>query len=126
MWILLVIIVILGGAILFFITTRKKKISPLLLKNAQKDFEKTKSLDPAHAILELHKIFVHYLKQIDPTKERAALVIQKYAKRFPNERKVWNFHRLRNRIAHEPNIKVNKPQSDEARKQFMKALESLR
>lgn len=45
--------------------------------------------------------------------------------RFSNINRVWEMHKLRNRIAHEHNVNVSKRQAGEALKVFKKALQEL-
>lgn len=45
--------------------------------------------------------------------------------RFSNINRVWEVHKLRNRIAHEHNVKLSKRQAGEALKVFKKALQEL-
>ena len=108
---------------------KKKKLSPEALKRAEFEIGTTKSLDPAHAVLEAHKIFVFTLATLIPEQNRksirAADTITKFAKRFPNAEHIWKSHRLRNRIAHEPGINVTPTHADLARRNFIRALRAL-
>jgi hypothetical protein len=119
--ILLIIVVV--------ITRRKKKLSREISRKAEKNINNTKNLDPAHAVLEAHKIFVFTLASLVPEKQRkkirAAETIKKFADQFPNSHHVWKSHRLRNRIAHEPNINVTQTHAELARRDFIRALRSV-
>lgn len=115
--------------LVFVITNRKKKLSPEVAQRAVEDIDKTRLLDPAHAVLEAHKIFVFTLATLVSAKRRkkirAAETVALFAKRFPNTDSVWKSHRLRNRIAHEPNINVTNTHADLARRDFVRALQSI-
>lgn len=121
------VVMVAGAALLFF--RRTKALPRPIADRSIAEIKKTKSLDPAHAILESHKIFVWTLAQLIPSGKRrginAAGVVQKFAPRFPNTPHVWKSHRLRNRIAHEPNVRVSKTHADLARKDFIRAIESI-
>lgn len=86
----------------------------------------TALLDPAHAILESHKIFVNALRTLFKQKKlSAALTIERFAKKFPNEKTIWRLHGLRNRIAHETDVKVDYHEAEHGREEFIRALKSL-
>ncbi len=106
---------------------RPKKLSEKNFQTAVEHIQDTESLDPAHSIMESHKIFIAALKNLLLDKNsNAAQTTKKFAKRFQNQAQVWKFHGLRNRIAHETDIKVTENMAGEARKTFVRALESLR
>ncbi len=108
---------------------RGKKLSSHTAHRAIKDIRETEKLDPAHAILEAHKVFVWTLASLIPERQRkkirAAEVVKKFVKRMPNEAQIWKTHRLRNRIAHEPNIKITATHADLARRDLIRAIQSL-
>ena len=87
--------------------------------------KETQKLDPAHAVLESHKIFVKALQTIEGDTGNAAAVITKFRHRFKNEKSVWSIHGLRNRIAHETEVKVTVRQAHNARQILATALKSL-
>ncbi len=120
--ILLLVIVVIA-------TRGNKKLLQETFQKVERDINNTKNLDPAHAILEAHKIFVFTLASLVPEKRRktirAAETIKKFAGKFPNAHHVWKSHRLRNRIAHEPDINVTPTHADLARRDFIRALRSV-
>lgn len=122
-----VVLIGAGAAVLLF--RRAKHLPRAVADRSITEISKTQSLDPAHAVLESHKIFVWTLAQLIPADRRrgvnAAGVIKKFASRFPNTPHVWKSHRLRNRIAHEPNVRISKTHADLARKDFIRAIESV-
>ena len=115
--------------LVLIITNRKKKLSSSVVQKTVRDIENTKILDPAHAVLEAHKIFVFTLATLVSVKRRkkirAAETINLFVKRFPNAHHIWKSHRLRNRIAHEPNVNVTNTHADLARRDFIRAIQSL-
>jgi len=123
--------VIIGGIVLFLLfivwkLSRKKKLSQKTIIQYSAKIRKTSSLDPAHAIMESHKIFVAALSEMFENKKLpAARKITKIQKRLPNVKRIWQHHGFRNKIAHETDVRVSKTQAASARKDFIKALESL-
>ena len=119
------VILMMGG--LFLLCKKKKK------KLNREDFNlfshkinNTHALDPAHALMESHKLFVAAVGTIFPEKKMtAAETLSQVAKHFNNEHDVWKFHHLRNRVAHETDMKVSFEHSQEARKAFIRALKNL-
>ena len=123
--------IIIGAVVLFLLfilwkLSRQKKLSPKTIIQYSAKIRKTASLDPAHAIMESHKIFVAALSNLFKNKKlTAAQKIAKIQKRLPNIAKIWRHHGFRNKIAHETDVRVSKTQASSARKDFIKALESL-
>lgn len=126
----MILLVLLLGALLVALLLRKRKRLPSSVsRKAIRDIQKTESLDPAHAIIEAHKIFIFTLASLLPSEKRkrvrAVDVVKKFIKQMPNEAQIWKTHRLRNRIAHEPNIKITNTHADLARRDLIRALNSL-
>jgi len=121
---LLILLTFVGGV--WVLLSYKKRISPEVLQNAIRTIQATTNLNPAHAIIESHKIFVITLNSLLSNKQRtAAETIKIFVQRFPNEEKIWRYHRLRNRIAHETEVRVSPTQADDARMTFIRALQSI-
>ena len=121
------IIILFLGLTLFFLKPKKRKISVHNLNRFAGDINRTNTLNPNHALLDSHKIFVAALKTISNNqKATAAQTINQYCKRFPNEKAVWRLHRLRNQAAHQTNFEVYEKTASEARTEFIRALKSLR
>ncbi|MCF7905916.1 hypothetical protein K9L63_01865 [Candidatus Gracilibacteria bacterium] len=119
-------IAIISTGIIVLCTRCKKKLSFSIFEDAKQKISNTEKLAPSHAILEAHKIFISALQTLNSkSKTTAAQATQNVVKRFPNEQYIWQFHRLRNQIAHEPDIHVSPMQAEEARREFVRALESL-
>lgn len=117
------LLLILGVFLLF--SFRKKSIDTQKAQVFLEKIENTRSLDPEHAILEMHKVFVVALKSIDNSKLTAAKTIARHQKRIPNIKNIWSIHRLRNQLAHEIGIKVADSDAEKARKAFQKAIRAL-
>ncbi len=110
----------------FLIVKRPTKLSAENYKKYSAKILNTKYLDPAHAILESHKIFVAAISTICTEKRlTSAQKVSRFAKQFPNERKIWQLHRLRNELAHEVEVEVLKTQAELARREFIRALRAL-
>jgi len=121
-FLLIVTIIVLGLIVLLF--RKQKKLSLQEFQRFSTTINKTKSLDPAHSVLESHKIFVKAVSKVY-SGETAAKTVAKAQKQFPNKGKIWHFHGLRNRIAHETGVKITHAQAENARKEFVRALKSI-
>ena len=75
--------------------------------------------------MESHKLFVAAISTVIPDRKlTAAQKVAQVSKEFPNENKIWEFHRLRNRLAHETDIQVSARQAEMGRKEFLRALKA--
>jgi hypothetical protein len=117
--------VVLSVFVLILITKRKRKLSPQTIERFTHKILKTADLDPAHALLESHKIFVAALSELSKGKLTASQKISRIQKRIPHATRIWTHHRLRNRVAHETDVRVSKLQADTARNDFIRVLKAL-
>jgi len=123
-FVIIFLIIFLG--IIFLFIFRKKKFSGDQTLRIARRIESTKNLDPEHSILKSHKIFVNSLNLLLNKKNlTAAQTIKFFSKRLPNIQKIWYYHGLRNKIAHELDTKVSEEQAEYARKNFIFAIKSL-
>ena len=121
----LFVIVLLFG-ITFLLIRKKPKLSAQQFQKNSKKIEITKDLNPAHGILESHKIFITTLQLLFPNKkETAAKLISRIQKRLPNIAQIWKYHGLRNRAAHESGIHISTEQAKLVRENFIRALRAL-
>ena len=109
-------------AVYVLLKNRTKKLSKEQYNKAITSINNTKKLNPAHAILESHKIFVKTLQTLAKKKTNAAKIIQTLSKKIPNEKDIWKYHGIRNKIAHETDFMVSAKQADKARKVFVRGL----
>ena len=119
---LFLLLVFLALTLLWRTRNKYKLPKATIQKNIGKILD-TKSLDPSHGLIQSHKIFVATLGANRKTK--AVDAVKRYAAKFPNAERVWFFHRLRNKAAHQVDLTVSKTQSDEARSTFVRALKSI-
>ena len=122
-WVGLVILVF-GIFVLQRVRDKHGRLSFHVMNGIEMKYKQLEKLDPAHRVMECHKFFVKALTSMDKRAENAALKIQRFADRFPNEKEIWKYHRLRNQIAHEE-TPVSFQQARGASEAFLKALESL-
>lgn len=123
---------VLGGTVLIilwgiFFLLKRKSFPPLSHHEIEKWSQKiqdTKHLNPAHSILEVHKIFIRALNS-DDEKKTAVEILRKYESRIGNMKQIWKWHRLRNKIAHEVEITISIAQAQKAREDFIRALNFL-
>lgn len=122
---ILILFVFIAGAVIAF-KHRKPKLNPELYNKSVQQIRNTSKLDPAHAVMESHKIFIKALQSLVHKPMSAAQVTNYLLKYIPNQKDIWIYHRLRNRIAHETDITVSQQQADQARKVFVRGLEGLK
>ncbi|PID69958.1 hypothetical protein CSB37_04310 [bacterium DOLZORAL124_38_8] len=125
-----VLLLLLGLLVLGWLVYKwsvSQRLSETVFQKYSVQILNTKKLNPAHAVLESHKLFVAALGTLfNGKKMTAAQTIARVQKRFPNQRQIWRHHKLRNRIAHETEVTVLPTQAELARKDFVRALRSLR
>lgn len=102
------------GFVLWMSMRRRTKI-PLLHKTHLRHAwnEAIELKDPSRRVLEAEKVCDAVLKELSYTGTFAEK-LQQAGPRLSNINDIWNAHRLRNRIAHEVNIRVSAAQSDRA------------
>jgi hypothetical protein len=127
-WILLLII---AGLILFFglyiLFYRKQRLQSADIRYLQKHWKEAQDLVSEHpdkAVLKADKLLDFALKKAGfegslGEKMKAAKAV------FRDNNAVWSAHKLRNRIAHEIDIKVSTQQANTALKGFKKAFADL-
>lgn len=118
------LIMLFGIFCLFFL--KSSKLDPKKTKKYIQQIKDTRSQDPAHSLINSHKIFVAAITT--PQQKRnvtAAEKIKKIINKIPNEKKIWHFHRLRNQAAHEVEFNISKTNVQDAREQFIRALTAL-
>ena len=109
-----------------FLFGKKKYIKEADSKNACNKIQGTSKLEPSHSLMESHKVLIAAIKQMENAQDKtAAELLEKVAKRLGNEKEVWNFHRMRNRAAHEVDFQISTEHAKKARSAFKKALKSL-
>lgn len=77
------------------------------------------------AVLEADKLLDHALKAMAMSGTTLGERLKFAAYRYPNIRKVWWAHRLRNSLAHEPTFRLEAHTAKRAIKEFEKALKML-
>jgi len=119
-------VILMMGGLFLLMRGKNKKLARAEFTLFSHKIKNTHPLDPAHALMESHKLFVAAVATMFPEKKMtAAETLSQVAKKFKNEHDVWKFHHLRNRIAHETDMKISFDQSQEARKAFIRALHNL-
>lgn len=128
----LVVIVIVGAGILFVVTHGRKsgkhldveryriswlKIEQHVVKNEESSYHL--------AILNADKLLDQALKQSGVKGETMGERMKTSAKMWSNANNVWMAHKIRNRIAHEPNITVSYDETRRALAAFKQGLKDL-
>lgn len=127
MAIFVIFAIILVSTLIFVILGKQKKyLNPELAKKSSSKIQRTSVLDANHSLMESHKILVSTIQQMyDGKNLGAAELLNRVAKRFPDEKEIWKFHRLRNKAAHEVDYLVSDQEAKAARKAFKEALKAL-
>jgi hypothetical protein len=115
---------LLGLALLSFAfvvwSLRRRRLHiPLLLKQRLREAweEAVEVKDPAKRVLEAEKVTDAVLKALGCSGTFAEK-LQSMVPHLPGAKDIWNAHRLRNRIAHEMNVRISRDQSDRALQAF--------
>jgi|CXWL01.1.fsa_nt_gi hypothetical protein len=121
---LIVVVLVFGIAILFH---RKKRLSAGEMKKIQslwKEIESMAGGHPEQAILKADKLLDFALGKAG-YKGSLGEKLKKSEAIFSDINAIWSAHKLRNRIAHDVDIKINQQQTTQALKNFKKALSDL-
>lgn len=114
------------GTIIVFVLPKKTYLDSKSAKSARAKIEQTRVLDPNHSLIESHKILIATIQKMHQDREAtAAKTLNKVIKRVKNEKEIWKFHRMRNKVAHETDFIVSEAQADNARNFFAQALDDL-
>lgn len=77
------------------------------------------------AVMEADKLLDHSLKAMSMSGTTLGERLKFAAYKYPNIRKVWWAHRLRNSLVHEPTFRLEKHTAKKAIKEFKRALQML-
>lgn len=126
-WFPIVIVVALGfmGYRILRLIRRKTGLSPLHAKQYTQRLEEAAAISDVHrSILEGDKVIDHALRELGFTGSFADKM-KKAQPRFSDKDAVWNAHKLRNRIAHEHDVRVSNDQKRAAFTAYRNALRDL-
>lgn len=119
-------LVFVSTLVFIALNKQKKSLDPELAKKSSSKIQKTSVLDANHSLMESHKILVSTIQQMYAGKNlSAAELLNRVAKRFPDEKEIWKFHRMRNKAAHEVDFQISDEEAKAARKAFKAALKAL-
>lgn len=94
------------------------------LKNEQ-TFKKDDPSTYAMAVLTADKLVEHAMKEKGMPGQTMGERLKNSPKSFSDINGLWRSHKLRNKIAHEPDVKVNYNDAKDAMIQFRRALKDL-
>jgi len=77
------------------------------------------------AIIDADKLLDHALKQAGAGGETMGERLRDRQSTFTHYNQLWNAHKLRNRIVHEPNVRLSKMVTQQALQEFKRALKQL-
>jgi hypothetical protein len=124
-FIILLVISLLGAVVAWWGLRRRRRLSAQAVGRVRAQWEHVLSLrDPARRVLEAEKVLDHALRELG-YEGGFGEKLKKAGARLPNLQNVWEAHKLRNRIAHEPGAQVNEREGGRAVQAFEKAIHSL-
>ncbi len=104
---------------------RPLRVPPAAAERLRKQWQAALSMSqPNLQVLEADKTFDHALRSLGYTGSFAEK-FRRCSRRFTNAEAVWSAHRLRNRIAHEANVKVSEADRQRAVNAFAAGLRTL-
>lgn len=119
-WLLFLLgLALLSGTFVAWSLLRRRVQIPALRKAHLREAweEAVEGKDPAKRVLEAEKVTDAILKALGFA-GTFAQKLQHVGPRLKNVDDIWHAHRLRNRIAHEMNVRVSREQSDRALQAF--------
>ncbi len=129
--IFIVVVLVLGIALFAILTLKQKSIHIdkqkyrsmwLAIEN---DLIKDNEQSYQMAIINADKLLGKALEEVGVPGKTMGEKMKKYTPKFSKANGVWMAHKLRNKIAHEPNIVINYNQTKIALKFFKQALKDL-
>jgi hypothetical protein len=110
--------------LIFWTQSKRSKINPATQQKFQKHWHAILKSDPKTAILDADKLLDQALKLKGYTGTLGEKM-KKAGQLFSDRNGIWSAHKLRNRIAHELDVKVSEKETRTALTQFKKALRDL-
>ncbi len=127
MWLALLIILALLSLLLVLLGRRfmRPRLSGAGRRRILAQWGHARSLpDPARRVVEADIVLDHALRELGYAGTFADK-LRRVGARFPNLDDIWDAHRLRNRIAHEPGVRVTVSEADRELRTFERALRAL-
>ena len=119
----IVIGILMFMGLIFWVQSNRQKISESARKKIHTHWIRLPR-EPKHAVLEADKILDEALK-LKGYSGNLGEKLKQAGGLFSNENNVWAAHKLRNRIAHELNIKISENEAKTALHRFKQALNDL-
>ena len=121
-----VLIVLIVIAVVIVITVLShKRLTPAQIQMIEKEWKHIETItQPSAKIMEAEKVFHHFLK-MSGHEGSLGDILKKIGDAVPNQQAVWDAHKLRNRIAHEPGFVVSDKEAQRAVSAFEKALRGM-
>ncbi len=125
-WIALGVFVILDLSLLTFVIVSKsrKGLSAAEKNRYKRHWEKIKALEIKQAVIEADKLLDELLTK-KGYKGSLGDKLKKAGPAFTNVNDVWSAHKLRNRLAHELDVKIGDNEGKAALRSFEKAYRDL-
>ncbi len=129
----IVIIVVMVALVIFFVPTLGERVvggRGINKKAVQKYWQKVeayleRNADPKHAVAEADKLLDYVLRKQRYGGEKMSERIKKAEIKFKDREAIWQAHKLRNRIVHEPGFEVGKDRARNAVSAIRQGLKDL-
>ena len=127
---LLIVSAVFGISVLTFIALMSRKVSGIDIEDYRRRWEKLQAYIAnkdtlSVAVLEADKLLDKALKDNKYKGQTMGERMVSAKKAFSSRDNVWMAHKLRNKIAHEPDVTINKKQAKAALSAYHKALKDL-
>jgi hypothetical protein len=126
-WLIIILLVVVIAFIGFqyFVTGLKGKWSQKDIYYFQQAWRKIKlNTDQEHRLLEADKLFDHMLKKKGYNGSLGEK-LKKHGNKFSNIDEIWKAHKLRNKLAHEVDVKLSSSEVDGALRAFKKGFADI-
>lgn len=132
MFVFLVVILLVGGGILFIITHSRGKSKQLDVERyrtswltIEQQLVKGEEASCHLVILNADKLLDQALKQSGFKGDTMGERMKAAQKAWSNANNIWNAHKLRNRVAHETDVKIGYETTRQALSAYKRALKDL-
>lgn len=121
------IVIVIGIVMVavFLWTFRARRLHPNVRRRLEGLIAHTESIDDAASrVLEADKVLHQALKERGGTGSMGEC-LRRFGPKLPQEQLVWEAHKLRNRLAHEPGMTITQKQADRATHVLLQAAKHL-
>lgn len=119
---------IIGAFFLFFaimFLVKKRRLSGYAKQRIEHLWQAVEATEGnGQSVLEADKVLHAVYKELG-YKGSLGACLKRYGHKLPNEQDVWEAHKLRNKVAHEPGVRISSKQAARALQAFRRAVYSF-